>query len=276
MPRAPRPWFRFYVEACADRKLRRLKPSERWLWVAVLAIARQSPLGGFLMLSDREPFALEDIADFAGMSGRETAAGLALMERAGMLKWDDDIGAWFVPAFQRRQFESDDVTKRTAKHRSNEQRRNVPTSPVGTPPETEAESETDPVTSSSSVTPSTGDRMRLLSEAVSILTERVMERTASHGDRERHRAAVHAGKITDHRDRALALLSNSPTLTAEQLAEHLEPPDGPTTADLEAIRKRAVADEEATAVKIASIEQAERAAPPPRPEALSTLKRRPA
>src|SRR5689334_10198587 len=139
MPRKPQPWFRFYVEACHDRKLRRLKPAERWLWVAVLAIARQSPLPGILLISEREPFTVEDVADFAGMSERETRQGMARLEYAELIDVDPELGAWFVPAWNDRQFESDDVTARTAKHRSKEPRRNVPTSAVGTPPETETD-----------------------------------------------------------------------------------------------------------------------------------------
>ena len=63
MPRPARPWFRFYVEALSDRKLRRLTPAQRWLWVAVLGAARQSPIPGHLMVSEREPMDAHDLAD---------------------------------------------------------------------------------------------------------------------------------------------------------------------------------------------------------------------
>ena len=46
MPRVARPWFRFYVEAMRDPKMRRLSPAERWLWVAVLAACRESWIPG--------------------------------------------------------------------------------------------------------------------------------------------------------------------------------------------------------------------------------------
>lgn len=141
MPRSARPWFRFYVEALADRKLRRFTPSQRWLWVAILGAARQSPEPGVLLLGE-SPIDAEDLADIAGMNAREVRAVMPKFEDAHLVERRPD-GAWWVPKFAGRQFESDDVTTRTAKHRSNKQRRNVPTTPVGTPPETEADTETE-------------------------------------------------------------------------------------------------------------------------------------
>jgi hypothetical protein len=151
VPRPKRPWFRFYVEAVHDRKLRRLKPEYRWLFVACLAAARQSPEPGVLLVGEDDPMTLEDLSDFAGMSVKSVTTGMALLVRAGVL--DIDIGVlnkkptardtYFVPAWNERQFESDDVAARTAKHRSKEQGRNVPTSFPGTAPETETETETD-------------------------------------------------------------------------------------------------------------------------------------
>lgn len=141
MPRPKRPWFRFYVEATRDTKLRRLTPAQRWLWVSVLAAARESCIPGWLMLSDRMALTDGDLADIAGMRERDVRDGLDAMEKLGLIEADPHLKAWCVPKFAERQFESDDVTARTAKHRSNEARRNVPTSTVGTPPETEAETD---------------------------------------------------------------------------------------------------------------------------------------
>lgn len=144
MPRKPMPWFRFYVEAVHDRKLRRQDPAVRWLWVAILAIARQSPTPGLLLLSSAddqgEPVELADLADVAAVDLATVEKGTAEFERLGMLTRDGR--AWRVTKWDDRQFESDDVTKRTRRHRdTKEQRRNVPTSFQGTAPETETETE---------------------------------------------------------------------------------------------------------------------------------------
>lgn len=147
MPRKPMPWFRFYVEAVYDRKLRRQDPAVRWLWVAVLAIARQSPTPGVLVLpsadDDGEPLEPADIADIAALDPPTTEKGLAEFERLGMLERDGS--AWRVAKWGDRQFESDNVTLRTRKHRSKEQRRNVPRNDVGTGPENREQSTDKPL-----------------------------------------------------------------------------------------------------------------------------------
>lgn len=141
MPRPARPWFRFYVEAMSDRKLRRMTPTQRWIWVAVLAAARQSCRPGWLLVSENEPMDAHDIADLAGVPEREVAKVLPLFEASAMLAFEDEC--WHVINWADRQYESDDVTARTRKHRSKEQGRNVPTTFPGTPPETESETETE-------------------------------------------------------------------------------------------------------------------------------------
>lgn len=137
MARKPRPWFRFYVEAVHDRKLRRLKPEQRWLFVACLAAARQSCLPGFLLVSERDSMTVDDLADLAAMPAKAVAEGMAALERSGMIERDENIRAWCVTNWNDRQFESDDVTNRTRAHRerSKEPDRNVPTLSDGTPPE---------------------------------------------------------------------------------------------------------------------------------------------
>lgn len=143
MPRPSRPWFRFYVEAIHDRKLRRRPPAERWLWVVLLAVARAAPVAGYLLIGERSPATDDDLVDLAALTKREVTKGLAYFKEAGMLTFDELLGAWAVTAWETRQFESDDVGKRTAKVRSNGTRKNVPknvpTLLPGTSPETEAE-----------------------------------------------------------------------------------------------------------------------------------------
>jgi hypothetical protein len=137
MARPARPWFRFYVEALSDRKLRRLTPAQRWLWVAVLGAARQSPVPGALMVSENDAMDERDIADVAGMTLREVDAAMPLFERAGMVHRDGL--AWVVTNWSERQYESDNTTLRTQKHRSKERSNVVP----GNAPDTDTDTETD-------------------------------------------------------------------------------------------------------------------------------------
>lgn len=130
MPRKPMPWFRCYVETFKDPKIRRLTPAHRWLWTAVLGAARQSVDPPRLMVADRIPMSLDDLADFAALSKAETRKGLAALEAVGIVERCGDV--WSVPRWDARQFASDNVTERTRKTRSEEHRRNVPTTPEGT------------------------------------------------------------------------------------------------------------------------------------------------
>jgi hypothetical protein len=118
MPRKPMPWFRFYVEAVHDRKLRRLKPETRWLFVVCLAAARQSPEPGWLLVGVDDPMDLADLADFAYMPRKSVASGLDLLVEVGVVARDPDRSAWFVPNWDKRQYESDNSTTRTRKHRA--------------------------------------------------------------------------------------------------------------------------------------------------------------
>lgn len=137
MPRASRPWFRFYVEAMRDPKMRRLRPSQRWLWVAILSAARESCEPGYLFVAENIPFVCTDLADYAGMDLEEVEEGTDILENLGMLILDEGLDCWFVPKFHERQFESDTSSLRTAKHRSlersNDVRRNGESAFVGTP-----------------------------------------------------------------------------------------------------------------------------------------------
>lgn len=154
-----RPWFRFYTEALTDPKLRRLTPAQRWLFVAVLGAARSSCVPGVLLLTEREPLTAADLADLAGMPEKATKDGLAAMDRLGLIQMDDDLGAWRVPKWGDRQFESDDTTARTSKHRKN----NPPPDPdpptmersingEGTHQRQRQRTETEPLTSSTGST----------------------------------------------------------------------------------------------------------------------------
>lgn len=131
------PWFRFYTEACGDRKMRRLKPEHRWLFVACLCAARQSPKPGWLMVG-QSPMDWDDLVDFAAMPLRAVEQGMDALQDAGLVQLAPGANCWFVPSWDRRQFVSDRSTERVRKHRA-KQDGNV----SGTPLDTETEAETD-------------------------------------------------------------------------------------------------------------------------------------
>ena len=107
MPRAKKPWFRLYVEMVRDAKLRRLTPAQRWLWVVILAAARESPVPGVLMLSEKVPLTWSDLTDASGLKLKEVEKATDLMADLGMLAYDPAPDAWFVPSWCERQYESD-------------------------------------------------------------------------------------------------------------------------------------------------------------------------
>lgn len=141
-----KPWFRFYTEALADRKLRRLRPEQRWLWVAVLGAARMSRVPGALYVGEDDPMTAEDLADVAAMPVKDVIVGMAAFVEAGMVDVNEH-DAWVVCRWMERQFESDVSTKRTQKHRSMERSIAVPETakeqPMERPQNTETEAETE-------------------------------------------------------------------------------------------------------------------------------------
>lgn len=106
MARPARPWFRMYVETVYDLKLRRQPPDVRWVWVAVLASARQSPLPGTLLVSERIPMTLDDLAEVAAVDTETVNKAVDAFIEADMLHRDDE-SRMAVVNWASRQFESD-------------------------------------------------------------------------------------------------------------------------------------------------------------------------
>ncbi|GAC1513433.1 MAG: hypothetical protein NVS1B16_05650 [Pseudarthrobacter sp.] len=113
-----RPWFRFYVEAIHDRKLRRRPPCDRWLWVVLLAVAREATTPGALTIG-ATPASDTDLADLAALKLSEVQAALRYFHGEGMLTTDGD-GIDRVTKFNDRQYESDVTALRMAKQRSSD------------------------------------------------------------------------------------------------------------------------------------------------------------
>ena len=109
------PWYRMYVETVEDKKLRRLPASQRWLWVALLALARTSPVEGVLLLTDGVPVTVDDMADAAAIRRADATAGVKAFHKLGMLHRD---GALLVVSnWDKRQFASDVSTERVQRYR---------------------------------------------------------------------------------------------------------------------------------------------------------------
>lgn len=126
MPPRKQPWFRFYVEALWDPKIRDLSVETRWLWVAVLGLARSSPIPGFLLLTERQEFTEQRIADAAALPVAKVKRGLQQLSQLMLIERDNNIDAWCVVRWNERQFESDETSLRTAKHRSKGRSNDVP------------------------------------------------------------------------------------------------------------------------------------------------------
>lgn len=111
-------WFRWWHDGTTDPKLLRLSFQHRWLWIAILTLASESPIRGSLYVTPYMPCALEDVARKAGLSPAVTKAGIDLMMRKefGMLELDEN-GAWRVVNWHKRQPSSGTSTERVRKYR---------------------------------------------------------------------------------------------------------------------------------------------------------------
>jgi hypothetical protein len=237
-----RPWFRFYVEAVHDRKLRRLKPEVRWLFVACLAAARQSPEPGVLLVGEGQPMDHDDLADFAGVTRRQVETGTDALQDAGVLAYDTERDVWLVPAFTRRQFESDDVTARTRKHRTTKERsKNGDATANGTPPEADTETEPPPPTSAeppAAPTSGGGGIDAVLDEAARLLAEGEADRRGNEiGSRVGYVRARTTAIRRDQEPTWRAILDVEPFTTAEQLATG-QPQTAAGDRDVAAMRAR--------------------------------------
>lgn len=139
-------WFRLYTEIVDDRKLRRLSPSQRWLWVAMMCVARKSPVPGVLLLSENVPVNIDDLSDIAAISKEEVLAGIEAFKHQGML--DETDGVYQLINWDKRQFTSDNSTERVKrlrerKRNDNETLQQRYSNNLETPPETETDTDTE-------------------------------------------------------------------------------------------------------------------------------------
>ena len=214
-----RPWFRFYVEAVHDRKLRRLTPAQRWLWVAILASARSSPNPPVLLVAEGEPMTAKDLADWSDVPLPTVRKALVEMERFGMLERVGD--AYSVTHFAERQYESDSSTSRVARHRTAKQQQcNGLSVPDVTPPETETDTETDTRTPTTTFTGSDPEVEEVIGRIVELRYEAEKDTVRNP---QAWRIAVRTEVVNDGTpERIREMRDRYPTASASQLADAVE------------------------------------------------------
>lgn len=143
-----RPWFRHYVELFTDIDFRAMPYAHRLTWEAVMGLARMSRAPGALLDKAGGPIPDEVIADFAAVKVAEARAAMRRFVALGWVRVDD--GVRVLPNWDKRQFESDDVTSRVAKHRASngDVTANDPPDVTALPHGTEVQSSEDLSTSS--------------------------------------------------------------------------------------------------------------------------------
>ena len=117
-------WFRFYTEAVSDKKLRRIARDNNesmahvlGVWTIVLSIASDSPVRGRLLISDDVPATIDDISDAAGCNVTATFRKLLVTGLVTEAVTNSGETVYEVPAWDKRQFESDSSATRVRKHR---------------------------------------------------------------------------------------------------------------------------------------------------------------
>jgi predicted phage replisome organizer len=136
-------WFRCYTEIKRDRKLRRLPIAHRWIWVVLMAIAKESPSEGRLLLSEDLPITVDDIADEAAVDVEEVEQAIERFKEQNMIHEED--GVYVLTNWDDRQFVSDTSTERVRKYRQRKKETLLKRSGNDevTPPDTETETDTE-------------------------------------------------------------------------------------------------------------------------------------
>lgn len=109
-------WVRIYTEITRDRKIRRLPPAQRWVWIALLCMAKESPVQGKLLLAENVPVNVDDIVDEAGVDKDDVEAALEAFEKQGMIEYDEN-GVIVIKNWHKRQYQADSSTERVRRYR---------------------------------------------------------------------------------------------------------------------------------------------------------------
>lgn len=89
--------FMLATKIGTNRKIRRLKPDQRWTHVAgVLALAAESPVPGHLLIAEGVAVGAEDVAEHASVSIAVAEKTLLSLRMLGVLKWDAEVQCEYV------------------------------------------------------------------------------------------------------------------------------------------------------------------------------------
>jgi hypothetical protein len=217
----PHPWFRLYTETTRDLKVRRLRADHRWLWITILCMAGSSADRGRLLVAGTAA-TVADIADEAALPPARVKAGLAELEALGMIVRDaDDVLT--VPAWEKRQYESDRSTARVTAFR---QRRSNVTSAVDvTAPESESEDRTNSrlsVVSREGRPHPVDDDERKLEEVIDFRARHRMQRSGGEiAAPDRYLAKIRT-ELEPERELMRRLVSEFPDAPVQAIVGHLE------------------------------------------------------
>jgi hypothetical protein len=130
-------WFRFYAADLADRRLARIAAMTGsslalvlGVWSAVLCLASDSPKRGTLYLSPGIAYSTAELGALLGVAAEVMER---LLSTAAMLNLvsTDELGAWVIVDWDRRQYTSDTSTSRVAAYR--QRHGNVTETPTAAP-----------------------------------------------------------------------------------------------------------------------------------------------
>lgn len=145
-----KPWLKLWTDTLSDRKLRRLKPAEKWCWVGLLLLAAETDDAGKIELADGVPMMADDFIDALDVEPETWESAYAYFLRLGMITVDGD-GFVVVVNYAKRQEPKDPTAadrmrryrdkSRTSKEVTADVTRNV-TAMLRVEEEVEAEAET--------------------------------------------------------------------------------------------------------------------------------------
>jgi hypothetical protein len=123
-----------YARLGGDRKFRRLSPAERWCAVfGVWAIAAQSPVRGYLLITEDEPAQDRDYATEANVALGVARSTMTKMRSLGMLEMDPEMGAEHVHDWHEHQKDPKPSESKQAWRDRKRQQRQAHQSPANVP-----------------------------------------------------------------------------------------------------------------------------------------------
>lgn len=116
------PWFRFYSEVLSDRKIARVcyttgqsKAVVVGVWAILLALANDSPVRGYLMISDGIPLTLEEVIMECGLDSETGESIINAFVDLKMICIEEEV--YSITKWSDRQFISDNSTERVRRYR---------------------------------------------------------------------------------------------------------------------------------------------------------------